>query len=131
MISYIKFTYLYRDGSNYKRWGEVILSNPEKLTIREIDKRLRDAFEQKEFFVAHQLDVPEVFLYADGKVDSDDHCYHEYHSVQEVESSPENASIRSVTDLLLRAEEVAQVGWRAFDPRNEISRIQERLSATD
>ena len=34
----IKFFYLYRDGSNYKSWGEVVFENHEKITLEEIEK---------------------------------------------------------------------------------------------
>lgn len=33
MLKLVRFNYLYRDGSNFKRWGSVDFSNPEQLTI--------------------------------------------------------------------------------------------------
>lgn len=40
----IKFNYLYRDGSNYKSWGEVIFLNPENLAVNEVEVKLLNAF---------------------------------------------------------------------------------------
>jgi hypothetical protein len=37
MLKLVRFNYLYRDVSNFKRWGSVEFSNPEQLTIEEIE----------------------------------------------------------------------------------------------
>lgn len=37
MLKLVRFNYLYRDGSNFKRWVSVEFSNPEQLTIEEIE----------------------------------------------------------------------------------------------
>ncbi len=72
----IKFTYLYRDAGNYKKWGEVVFGNPEELTLKLIARDLREAFLQDGLFIAHQVRVPDAFLYVQGDATSDDHCYH-------------------------------------------------------
>jgi hypothetical protein len=43
-VNNIRFSYLYRDGSNFKSWGEVIFSNPEGLAVNEIETKLIRAF---------------------------------------------------------------------------------------
>jgi hypothetical protein len=72
----IRFNYLYRDAGNYKSWGELYFSNPDKLDLKSIDERLRCAFDQEVLFIAHQIGVPEVFLYNKGKLNNNDHCFH-------------------------------------------------------
>ena len=66
-MSNVKFVYLYRDGSNYKSWGNIVFINPDKLTLEEIEERLEIAFLVDRLFIAHQISVPEQFLFADGK----------------------------------------------------------------
>jgi hypothetical protein len=81
-MSSVKFNYLYRDGANYKSWGEVVFANPENLALDEIDKTLVDAFLPDKLFVASQISIPEKFLFLDGKFTTDDHCYHEFDCVE-------------------------------------------------
>jgi hypothetical protein len=111
----IKFNYLYRDGSNYKSWGEVVFANPENLVADEVGKRLVDAFLPDQLFVASQVSIPEKFLFLDGELSEYDHCYHEFDCVEICEESPTDSLGRSVTDFLHEVEIVAKQGWEAFD----------------
>jgi hypothetical protein len=78
----IRFTYLYRDGSNYKSWGEIIFSNPDNLSATEIEGKIVDAFLPDKQFVASQISIPEKFLFMDGSFTEYDHCYHEFDCVE-------------------------------------------------
>ena len=60
-MSNIRFVYLYRDGANYKSWGEVVFANPDQLTLDEIENRLSDAFLPDRLFIASQISIPEKF----------------------------------------------------------------------
>jgi hypothetical protein len=111
----IKFNYLYRDGSNYKSWGEVVFANPENLTLDEIDRRLVDAFLPDKLFIASQISIPEKFLFLDGKFSKYDHCYHEFDRVEICQKYSIDSLGRSVTDILREVEFVAKQGWEAFD----------------
>ena len=77
----IKFTYLYRDAGNSKAWGEVVFSNPNDLSLTDIYTRLRKSFDMGCLFAADQMQIPEVFLYANGDVIAEDHSFHEFHSL--------------------------------------------------
>ena len=59
----IKFNYLYRDGSNYKSWGDVVFSNPEQLALNEIESKLVAAFLPDRLYIASQISIPEKFLF--------------------------------------------------------------------
>lgn len=59
----IKFSYFYRDAGNYKKWANVVFSNPDGLTLEAAMKALKGAFLQDGLFIAHQVRVPEVFLF--------------------------------------------------------------------
>lgn len=114
-MSNIKFVYLYRDGANYKSWGEVIFVNPDQLTLEEIEDRLVSAFLVDQLFIARQISVPEKFLFLDGKFTKSDHCYHEFDHVEFFEENPTDNLNRSITDFLKDVELIAQQGWKEFD----------------
>lgn len=111
----IKFNYLYRDGSNYKSWGEVIFSNAESLTPVEIETKLVNLFLSDKLFIASQIFVPEKFLFLNEKITKDDHCYHEFDSIEVCEEDVTDALGRSLTDFLRDVEEISAQGWKAFD----------------
>jgi hypothetical protein len=114
-MSNIKFNYLYRDGSNYKSWGEVIFSNPEQITLDEIETRLIDAYLPDKLFIASQIYIPEKFSFLNGKFTKYDHCYHEFDSVEICQEEPTDASERSITNFLRDVKLASNHGWEAFD----------------
>lgn len=112
----IKFTYLYRDASNYKSWGEIIFSNPEEFALKDVDTQLRKSFDVDGIFTADQVGVPEVFLYSDGNVTADDHCFHEFYSVEASNDESTDVHKRSIKSFVEQVEGESQHGWRVFDP---------------
>jgi len=114
-MSNIKFVYLYRDGANYKSWDDIVFTNPEQLTLKEIEKRLDTAFLVDKLFIAHQVSVSEKFLFLDGKFTKVDHCYHEYDHVEFCKEKPTDNLNRSISDFLNDVELIAQQGWKEFD----------------
>lgn len=111
----IKFNYLYRDGANYKSWGEVVFTNPDQLAVDEIETRLIDAFLPDKLFIASQVSVPEKFLFASGKFTKFDHCYHEFDNVGICQEDPTDDLNRSIMDFLKDVELTSQRGWKVFD----------------
>lgn len=111
----IKFIYLYRDGGNYKKWGQVIFRNPNKLSCDSITKALRETFMQDGLFIADQVRVPESFLYIRGDANSDDHCYHEFDKVELSFDAPNDQHGRSMRQFLTEVRKQATNGWVAFD----------------
>jgi len=111
----IKFNYLYRDGANFKAWNDVVFKNPEQLSLEEIEKRLIDSFLPDKLFVAHQIYIPEKFLFVNGKITKFDHCYHEFDNVEICKENPTDNLNRSITDFLKTVELISQNGWKAFD----------------
>jgi hypothetical protein len=112
----IKFGYLYRDAGNYKKWAEVVFSNPDRLTAESIMKTLRDAFLQDGVFIARQIRVPEAFLYTLGDASSDDHCFHEFDAVETTAEAPSDRFLRSISQFVAEVSAQAKQGWSAFDP---------------
>jgi hypothetical protein len=112
----IKFVYLYRDGGNYKSWGEVVFSNPSDITPGAATIELQRAFMTDGLFIAHQIRVPEVLLYSNGDLTPDDHCFHEFDSIELTLDAPTDHFGRSMGEFLTEVAREARAGWRAFDP---------------
>jgi hypothetical protein len=120
--SLIRFNYLYRDAGNYKKWSFVDFKNPEGLELDEIHSRLEKCFDMRCLFNAEQAGLPEIFLFNadDYSVNADDHCFHEYYSVEAVLDSREdlNMQSRSISQFVQDVENCSRIGWKAFDPQD-------------
>lgn len=116
----IKFTYMYRDAGNSKAWGEVVFSNPNDFSLTDIEARLRKAFDMGCLFAAGQIQIPEVFLYANGDVIAEDHCFHEFHSVELSTDTPIDVNQRSIRSFVEQVEKESQQGWSAFNPVDKL-----------
>lgn len=119
----IKFNYLYRDGSNYKSWGDVVFSNPEKLTLKDIEAKLLSAFLPDNQFNASQISIPEKFLFGNGKLTEYDHCFHEFDCVEFCSESPTDILGRSMASFLQDVEVISKQGWKAFDLTQAMRRM--------
>lgn len=75
----IQLNYLYRDASNYKNYGWVIVST-DNVDLNEIDRKIREKLIDGEYFSAAKVGVPELFFDIQNE---DDHDWHEYYSVEE------------------------------------------------
>jgi hypothetical protein len=114
-LSNIKFNYLYRDGANYKSWGEVVFANPENLSLDEVNKTLASALLSGELFIANQISIPEKFFFLNGKFTQYDHCYHEFDCLEVSEESPTDSLGRLIIVFLNEVKSAAKKGWKAFD----------------
>lgn len=112
----IRFKYLYRDGSNFKKWADVVFSDPDNMELREIKNALEAAFETDGLFIAHQIRIPEAFLYGNSDADADDHCYHEYYGIERTSHSANDRYHRSIRQFVTEVEAGSRRGWTPFDP---------------
>lgn len=51
LLNNIRFSYLYRDYGNYKLFGETVFSNPEKLSLTEIEDQIKSKLIDGEFLI--------------------------------------------------------------------------------
>jgi len=103
------FEYFYRDASNYKVWGTLLLEG----VAKEIDLQvLASKFESGELFIAEQLGVPA--LYADlwefsGGPTEDDHVWHTFHALRAVTPDDSGAAVfGSVANLVEKIKSVKE-----------------------
>jgi len=122
-MSNIEFGYLYRDGGNYKKFGKVVFSNSEQLNPEALEAELRRIFGEDELFIASQIRVPEIFLYSDGRLSFDDHCYHEFSSLRATDEISSDKHNRSIAEFLAEVTREEKRGWRVFDPNDSVGSL--------
>lgn len=82
----IKLNYLYRDFSNYKKFGSIIISNPNNLPFQIIKSSIKEYLIEGEYFNADQLKLPSLFF---EDKNEDDHEWHEFESLELTNHLPE------------------------------------------
>lgn len=97
MPTSIKFNYLYRDASNYKQFGNIILSNPNNISTALITDIVGKNLIDGKFFETIKWGVPPLFF--DMK-NEDDHEWHEFENIEITEEPP--CSGLAIEDLLDR-----------------------------
>lgn len=115
-MSNIKFSYLYRDGSNFKRRRQIVFGNPQGLACDEVTKILLDEWGEDGLFLAHQIRVPEVFLYGEEAPNADDHCFHEFDEVGMSEEIPSDRYGRTIIQFIAEIQSPRGRNWTVFDP---------------
>jgi hypothetical protein len=86
----IKFSYLYRDGGNYKKYDYVIFANTDNIDLSEIETLIHPKFIGGEWFYADQWGLTELFLETfDFKIDP---TWHEFEVIEYTNDAP-NAQI--------------------------------------
>jgi hypothetical protein len=102
------FEYIYRDASNYKAYGQLLLAGGYSA---EDMRQIREVCEEDVRFIAEQIGVPalyeQLYEYSDGPTD-DDHVFHEFLFLRD--AAPEDRSQvpwGSVTDIVKRFRDTA------------------------
>lgn len=107
-------TYLYRDASNYKVHGAVIVSGE---TTPKHDRRLRTSLIDGEYFIPEKVGLPSLrerlYEYSSGSPTDDDHLLHEFvelraATAEEVHAGPTAGQLE---ELLESFEREARAGW--------------------
>lgn len=81
----IKLNYMYRDGGNYKQFGELVFENPEGISIAIATEKLKEKLIQEAFFVAEDWKLPSLRVYPyDPEID---HGWHEFEEFEETEEA--------------------------------------------
>ena len=109
MLKFSVFSYLYRDGANFKAWGQLLLKGIASTADLEI---VRSRFESGEFFIAEQLGIPplyaELWAFSDGATE-DDHAWHTFGELRAATAAdmtlPTFDSIKSFIEKIKLVEE--------------------------
>ena len=126
----VRFVYMYRDASNYKQHGEVILPNETQRTVEDVDTQIRSLLSDGLFFIARQVQVEERFF---DVVSEDDHPWHEFVSVEATtdptfDPVPEQQRDikRDITNFLKELEQAHRSGWDEKQVREDLIRQIEK-----
>ena len=111
-MSHTTFEYFYRDASNYKAHGAVLLDGQ----LDEARKReIQDRFEREEYFVAERLGVPDLrpklWAWSEGQPNQDDHSWHEFSGLRDATTTDQQTLDRcgSVEDFVARVLDEDQI----------------------
>jgi hypothetical protein len=122
----IRFVYMYRDASNYKQHGEVILPNETLLTVDEVHTQIRSLLSDGLFFIARQVQVEERFF---DVVSEDDHPWHEYVMVEATTDptfDPVPEQKRDISKFLKELKQANRSGWDERQVREDINQQIEK-----
>lgn len=94
----IKFSYLYRDGSNYKKYDFVIFANPDNVNLTELESLIKSKLIYDEWFYATEWNLPEFFTdYCDFRVDP---TWHEFENLEHTDEDINTGSLSDFIDLI-------------------------------
>jgi hypothetical protein len=94
----IKFSYLYRDGANYKQHNEIIFSNPNETDLGEIQKTILENLIDAQWFVAKDWEVADMHFAPYTWDDKTDHNWHEFTVIEE--TTEKTTEINSIDEFL-------------------------------
>ena len=101
MSEVIRFNYLHRDSGNWKKFGSKKFSNPDQLTIEEIEQRIRQNLIDQEYFYPDQVGIKKFKFHKY----LDDYSWYEFESVEiltNIESSEKE--LKSISHFLVLLE---------------------------
>ncbi len=102
MPELIQFNYLHRDSGNWKKFGHKHFSNPEQLTLEEIEQQIRKNLIDTEFFYPDQAGIKKFRFHRY----LDDYSWYEFESVEVVERSDLKSQKPSISDFISRLEKI-------------------------
>ncbi len=101
MVEFSVFDYCYRDASNYKAWGTLLLQGA--CSTSDIES-VRKQLDSGEFFIAEQLGIPplygELWELSSGPT-IDDHVWHTFFALRTATPEETNTSVFSKVENLI------------------------------
>lgn len=94
----VRFEYLYRDAGNFKKWGEIIFSNPRNIDIDLVATMAEDVLIDHAYFVASKADVPDLHFVEHNE--ELDHDWHELSMFQATDDPPNDSQGRDVEKFI-------------------------------
>lgn len=99
MSEVIRFNYLYRDSGNWKKFGSKRFSNPEKLSLEEIDQKIRQNLIDQEYFYPDRVGIRKFRFHRY----LDDYSWYEFESVEMLDSfEPPKKETEPISSFLSR-----------------------------
>ncbi len=96
----VKFNYLCRDEGNYKDWGSVIFYNEDDLDIMDSEQTIREYLDGKDFFIAYELDLPNLGFSQDTSSIMDKNRFYEFDCLELTNELPDDRKYRTFPQFL-------------------------------
>jgi hypothetical protein len=100
MSEVIRFNYLHRDLGNWKKFGSKKFSNPDQLTLHEIEQKIRQNLTDQEYFYPEQVEIKKFKFHRY----LDDYSWYEFESVEILDTDSPNKELKSISEFLLLLE---------------------------
>jgi hypothetical protein len=98
----LKFSYRYKDFTNYRKVNEVIFLNPTNKPVSEVQKIIKNYLIDSKWFYATEWEVPD--LHFDNWDSEADHFLHEFLSIEEtMEHSYNHITIDDFIEIVKEA----------------------------
>jgi hypothetical protein len=98
MSEVIRFNYLHRDSGNWKKFGSKIFSNPEQLTVKEIEQKIRKNLIDQAYFYPDQVDIKKFKFHRY----LGDYSWYEFESVEILENTKHpDKELKSINNFLV------------------------------
>lgn len=108
MRNFSQFEYCYRDASNYKSWGSLLLQGA--TSAADVEDLPRH-FDSGEFFIAEQLGIPSLYaeLWAfSGGLTIDDHVWHTFYALRPAAVSASDAPVFGTVENFIKKVKAVQ-----------------------
>jgi len=103
MSEVIRFNYLHRDSGNWKKFGSKLFSNPEQLTIEEVEQRIRQNLIDREYFYPEQVGIKKFKFHRY----LDDSSWYEFESIEILDNSDyPNKKLESICNVILQLKKI-------------------------
>lgn len=103
MSEVIRFNYLHRDSGNWKKFGSKLFSNPEQLSLEDIEQKARQNLIDQEYFYPDQVGIKKFRFHRH----LDDYSWYEFESVEVLDNiDPPIKELKSINDFLLLLEKM-------------------------
>jgi hypothetical protein len=85
----VSFSYMYRDGANYKNPSEVIFGNPENVDLQEAEKIIKSKLIDETWFYVERWGLKDLhFTTWDNEIDV---TWHEFNALELTDELPTDA----------------------------------------
>ena len=99
MSEVIRFNYLHRDSGNWKKFGSKLFSNPEQLTIEDVEQRIRQNLIDREYFYPEQVGIKKFKFHRY----LDDSSWYEFESIEILDNSDyPNKKLIPISNFILQ-----------------------------
>lgn len=118
--NFSQFEYCYRDASNYKSWGRLLLQGVASAADVE---DLQRHFDSGEFFIAEQLGIPSLYaeLWAfSGGPTIDDHVWHTFYGLRPAAATTLDARVFGTVKNFVKKVKAVQAWDLTLSPHWDI-----------